>query len=72
MVIRFYRTTPKRQKIIGTIKMTNNSIKTSGDVEAYLSMLLHGIDRSNSDAVKTALEEAPTRYNGVYVRAEII
>jgi hypothetical protein len=72
MVIRFYRTTLKQQKIIGTIKMTNNDIKTSGDVEVYLSTLLHGIDRSNSNAVKKALEVAPTRYNGVYVRAEII
>ena len=71
MVVTFFRIEGQGAKQIGTIQFSGIELSATGEGKDFLPRLLRGVEQTDHNAVRTALQNAPKVYNGSYVRASI-
>lgn len=68
--VTFYRTKVGGQEIVGTVTLDGGKVVSGGDDgKDLLALLLDSVDRSDEDAVRKAMRQAPERFDGAYLRA---
>ena len=68
MIVQFYLTGTDGDTEIAMIQYSDGRMTQVGD-SRVVDMLFNGIDRSSNDEVQQAMQGAPRRFDGVYLRA---
>lgn len=72
MKVTFYLTTTKGPKKLGDVTFKAGKLTVGGGVRRDADILFEGVDRSDANAVATAMQRAPIRFDGAYLRAEFV